>query len=170
VRDDMIGKLERPFIDLQAASWADAGNYVIRDDARRFEGWERSVTGQIGLAVATRYAVDVGIDAIEARVKALAELLRSELAKLSGVSVHDRGAELCGIVTFHKDGETAAETCSRLRFMKINSHQSRASRLEPPTSGLSAFVRGSVHYYNDASEVERFVRAVTGLQDTRSEA
>ena len=61
-----------------------------------------------------------------------------------------------------RSGPASPCTIDRLRAMRINAHEARLSRIDSPEDGTAALVRASVHYYNDESEVERFVRAVAG--------
>ncbi|GAA1531987.1 aminotransferase class V-fold PLP-dependent enzyme [Actinomadura kijaniata] len=160
VRREALGTLEPPFLDLQAAEWHAPDRYEPRDDARRFETWERFVAGQIGLGVAADYAAALGVEAIEDRVTGLAERLRSLLAEHSGVTVLDRGAHRSGLVTFTVEGHDAMDMKLSLREKGIN-----VSVTVPRAHGYlpdapDAAVRASVHYYNTEEELGRLVEAL----------
>lgn len=154
-RSSVIERLEPPFLDLHAARWTAPDRYEVRGDARRFESWETSYATKIGLGVAVDYALEVGIDAIEARVSALAARLRTELATIPGVAVHDRGQRLCGIVTFSVGSQPAVEVSRRLREQRINTSVAwhEHTLLAGPDRPADDLVRASVHYYNTDDEL-----------------
>lgn len=166
VRRAMLDRLEPPFLDLRAATWVAPERYEIRDDARRFENWESNVAGRIGLGVAIDYALGWGLADIRDRVFALADALRERLAALPGVTVHDVGAERCGIVSFAIDGVEAAEAERRLVAQGINTASSSvfSTRLDMEARAVPTLMRASVHYYNTDDEVERFCAAVDALR------
>lgn len=162
VRRAWIEQLEPPLIDLHSATWTSRADYRLRGDARRFETWESFVAGRIGLGAAVRYALALGLPQIEARVAALAQRLREQLGSLPGVRVHDKGAVRCGIVTFDREGEPAADLQARLAAMGINTSVAvrEGTRYDMDERNLDSLVRASVHYYNTDDEIDRFCRAV----------
>jgi len=162
VRRAMIEKLEPPLLDLHAAIWTGPDRYEIRKDARRFENWESYVAGRLGLGVAAEYALAIGLDAIWARVRSLAETLRRALGEIPGVTVRDLGRERCGIVTFTTVGISAAELCQDLAAAKINVKTSSifSTRYDMTARGLDLLLRASVHYYNTENEIGRFCEVV----------
>lgn len=162
VSETVLDQLTPPFVDLESTRWIDAHTYALRQDAKRFENWERFVAGQIGLGLAASYAIGWGIGRLSKRICDLGAILRTELASQRGIDVHDKGLGKCGIVTFCVKGEAPEATLHRLQAHAINVSVSNASsaRIDLPQRGLSALVRASVHAYNTDAEVEAFMHAV----------
>jgi len=165
VRESAMNRLEPAFVDLRAATWTAADAYQWRGDAKRFETWERPVAGQIALAEAVRYALDIGMNVIEDRVRTLGAALRQNLSALPGVAVHDLGREKGGIVTFTKEGRTpdAIKHMLAERSINVSVSDATSAQLDLPPRGLKACVRASVHYYNSEAEIDRFCEAVSTL-------
>lgn len=160
-----LGQIDPPVLDLFGATWTGDQSYEMRADARRFETWEVGVAAKLGLVAAIDYALDVGLHAIGERVTRLGASLRVALGELDAVSVHDRGHQRCGIVTFTVDGADAADVAEALRAQQINTSVTAlsSSRWDLGDRGLDAMVRASVHYFNTDQELARLVDAVAAL-------
>lgn len=165
-RRETTAHIEPVFLDNHAARWTGAASYEVRGDARRFENWERYYGGILGLAAAVDQANALGLDAIWARVCALADALRARLGTLPGITLTDLGRVKCGIVTFAVAGADHEAIVAALRARDINVSISTkfSSRLDMDSRGLDTVIRASVHVYNTEYELDRFVAA---LQDVR---
>lgn len=165
VRRALLERLEPPFIDLHAARWTAPDRYELRGDARRFENWECNVAARIGLGVAVDYALALGLPAIAARIRGLAERMRRELAAIPGCTIRDLGRERCGIVTLTLEGLPAPAIAEALAGEGINTSVSTlgSTRLDMAGRGLDAVLRASVHCYNTEEEVDRLAEAVHRL-------
>ncbi len=165
VRSAVRDQLDPPFLDLHGASWTDEDSYEMAPDATRFENFEGHLAGKIALGVAMDYAVELGLDRIEARIGALATRLRDGLSALNGVSVQDRGARLCGIVTFTKEGVEPDAIRAALGAQAVNISLSfgRSTLLDLGPRGLRQIARASVHYFNTEEEIDRTLAAIDAL-------
>lgn len=165
VREALIERLEPPLIDLHAATWTARDQYRLQPDGRRFETWEGSVAGKLGLGVAAAYAREWGLEAIAERDGGLADDLRTQLASIEGTTVHDSGEQRCAIVSFTVDGVPSGDVKAALASDAINVSVSPRShtRLDMEARGLPDLTRASVHYYNTEDEVARLAGAVSRL-------
>lgn len=154
--------IEPILLDNHAAKWTDDNGYTVRDDARRFENWERYFAGVIGLKVAADQANELGMEAIWARLRELADGLRARLAAVKGVTLTDLGKVKGAIVTFAVDGMDHDVLKAKLREQAINVTVSTqfSSRLDLRGRGLRDVMRASVHVYNTEAELDRFVEAL----------
>jgi len=154
-----------PFVDGRSAVWTGPTTWRHTAGAARFELGERAFGAQVGLGVATRYALDTGLDAIAERVGQLSARLRTELDRIERVTVRDDGADRCGIVTFTVDGVTAAVVKQVLGIAGINigAPTDVNAQWDLGARGIEAVARAGVHYFNDDRELDRLVDAVTDL-------
>ncbi|MEM0994424.1 MAG: aminotransferase class V-fold PLP-dependent enzyme, partial [Bacteroidota bacterium] len=73
------GGLTPIFPDLHGAKWTTPNTYVLNQTAKRFEYWERNYSNLLGAKAAVAYALDIGMPAIEQRVKSLSDYARTKL-------------------------------------------------------------------------------------------
>ncbi len=167
VRRERLAALDPIPVDLHAATWTGPETYELRADARRFETWEQHIAGLLGLGAAADYALAWGLDAIWARIQALAIRLRALLAEVPRVTLCDPGAQRCGIVTFTVDGYTAAQVkaalAARTRRINVSTSTVNSARLDFTARGLDTVVRSSVHYYLTEDDMEEMASALRAL-------
>lgn len=161
VRREVLDRLEPALRDRRSA--ADGSG---RTEARMLESWETSVAGRLGLGRAADHALGLGLEAIQARVTALAGVLGARLAEVATVTVHGETPPGSGTVMFSVRDLPAEQVRAQLAARTINVS---TAALPPPGTGSvldqesprpPVAVRASVHYFNTEDEIDRLVRAL----------
>jgi len=157
--------LEPLFPDMRGADWISDDLYQPAPDARRFESWEFAWSLVLGTGAAAAYANALGLEPIRDRARGLATDLRGRLAALDGVTVLDRGAELGATVTASFAGHAPHDLLAELRLRGINTGaQSRTDAvIDYDGKGVDGALRMSPHYFNDESDLDALVGALTEL-------
>jgi len=122
-------------------------------------------SGVIGCAVATRYALAVGLDAIATRAPMLGARLRQRLEAIPGIRVLDRGPRLAASVTFAVAGWQSQAFQQALDARRINSALSYRDYavFDFGDKDVDWCSRLSPHYYNTEAEVDLVADAVAEI-------
>jgi cysteine desulfurase/selenocysteine lyase len=165
VRKEVQDQLKPIFMDGFTVQWVTENDFKIRNDARRFELYERNRALTLGLGKAVEYALNIGLDRIWQRIQQLASLMRQQLESINGITVHDIGDQKCGIVTFSVDGIESATVKSMLAQKNINVSVglAKSTLFYMNKNHLTSVVRASVHYYNTGDEIKILCEALVAI-------
>ena len=164
VRRGFLAQLIPLVVDQFSAPFS-GQDYKLRGDARRFETSEACFAARLGLRVAIRSVLALGMEAIEHGIIERAQTLRQGLAGLERVQLHDLGRQQSGLVSFSIHGMPASEVRTRLMSsgVEVGVNGVAFTPLDMQVRGLTDIVRASPHLYTTDEEIERLLAAVGGL-------
>lgn len=166
VRKAIQDRLSLQILDGHTADLTSPSEFIVRNDARRFELYEKNRALILGLGKAVEYLLAIGVDRVWERIQKLSGLLRSKLGAIPGVTVHDYGDLLSGIVTFSVSGMDGIEVKRRLEEKGVNVSVAKAvsTLIFMNKHHLQNNVRASVHYYNTEAEIAELCAEISALQ------
>ncbi|MBG0566237.1 aminotransferase class V-fold PLP-dependent enzyme [Actinoplanes aureus] len=169
VRESALDRLDPHVAEIRSAVWDGDRGFSWVPGARRLETWENSYINIVGLGVAVRQALDLGLDQIGRRAIGLGARMRGLLDDTPGVTTYDLGAVRCAIVTAKVDGVPADEVVTRLASAGVNVTATEAddNQLDTEFRRVHPLVRFSPHYYNTEDELEHAAALVGAMVDKR---
>jgi selenocysteine lyase/cysteine desulfurase len=165
VRPGLARMLEPAVLDQRGATWLSPQSYEWRDDATRFELSESNIAALLGLKAAAEYLLELSPAAVQSSVSSKAEHLRSGLASIAGVKVHDLGRVRSGIVSFTVAGIHPAAATEQLWDLGIAvaSIERSNTLLDMADRHLEGIIRASPHYFVANDQLDQALEAVRRL-------
>jgi len=160
VSDKVLDEQMVPLIfDMQGADWTGNDEYRLAKTGKRFEFWESSIAGKLGLKEALTYINGIGISNIELYNVNLMQQFRKELQKVPGLDLHDQGSHLSNILTFTTSNRPLQDTAQLLRENNVYFSMSFRdfARIDFNKKDLDAIIRFSAHYFNTPEELEKTI-------------
>jgi cysteine desulfurase/selenocysteine lyase len=164
VSDRVLATDMAPLVfDNNGASWTGTDEYKLEATAKRFEFFEASMAGKLGMASALKYINDIGISNIEKYNMELMQNFRAGLAQVEGLQLHDHGSQLSNILTFTTSNRPLEETAKLLSENRVYFSMSfrNLALIDFNKKDLDAVIRFSPHYFNTIQELEKITDILT---------
>jgi selenocysteine lyase/cysteine desulfurase len=164
--DRALRRLSLPIVvDQSAGIWGPDDSLLLREDARRFEAWEFSAAGRLGLRAALQELDRIGLATIRAHNVEKLCRLRATLRDIPGLMVFEDEVAEAAFLTFRHASLPADTIVEELaaRDIAIASVGLDYARWELEARGLERIVRVAPHIYTSEDDVERFIEELTRL-------
>jgi len=157
--------IDNYIVDNLSAVLVDSNNYKEVDDLKGKETWEKNYALIVGLGKACEYALKIGTKNIESRCLELGSQFREKLSRIPNVKVQDPGLHQSALVTFSVENYSSEFLCEKLFENKANTTWVPEARalLDFKPRGISDVVRASLHYFNSADEIDKFIDLLKSL-------
>lgn len=167
VSADVLPTLAPTAPDVRGATWNAALEWDLDASARRFESWESSIAGRLGLGCAIDEALRRGAAPTEAWLVARGRELRAALAEIPGVQVTDPGFPNSALVTFAVAGTAPTDVVTRLaeRSVRVVSVPRSHGQWDLGDREIASVVRASPHIYNDDADISALLDAVHAVAE-----
>ena len=161
-------KLRPTQLDLASADLVfDNGNVIdikVREDAKRFEIWERNISAMLGLSKAIDAALSTGIDLISKKIEENANRIREEIVRNSKLQLIGQKCSPSGIVGFYvKDTVFEKKVLDLIsdNEVVISTMREWDCPMFFPNNGASCIFRISPHHYTTPSTIETICKVIS---------
>lgn len=162
---------EPVIVDQVAAEWTATWRHVVRGDARRFESFDFSVAGRLGLGVAIERTLELGLERIRENIAGKIRWLRARLAEFEEIAVLEAKDTDAAFLTFacsHIDHTALCDALAR-SGITIGIVGTNYARWELEGKGVSSVLRISPHIYTSSEDLEEFVGGLAAtLRDMKA--
>lgn len=151
--------------DVRGSQWIGETEWNVTPTARRFETWEASIAGRLGLGVALDEALQRGLPETAAWLTSTGGTLREALRATPGITIADPEGSESAIVTFLVDGIASAEVVDALatRGVRLVSVPATHGQWDLGDRSIASVVRASPHVYNDEGDLSALLEGVADL-------
>lgn len=166
VRRELLENMQPVAPDVRGAVWSAARTWELEPSARRFETWEGSIAGRLGLGAAIEEALARDAGVTEEWLCDIGDRLRDGLACVDGVRIADPASTRSAIVTFTVEGAPSTEVVAGLarRGVRVVSVPATHGQWDLGDRGLVSVVRASPHVYNDDNDLAALVDGVASIR------
>ncbi|WP_346434857.1 cysteine desulfurase [uncultured Methanoculleus sp.] len=160
--------LEPLFVGGGAVESVTAGGYTLAPGEQRYEAGTPPIAGTIGLARATAYLREIGMDTVRRHDERLAARLIDGLAALDGITVMgaDAETERIGVVSFTVRGmhpHEVAQVLDEAAAILVRSGHHCCQPLMEHLGLPDGTVRASTYIYNTEEEIDMLIATVEEL-------
>jgi len=163
--DRALHLLAQPVIvDQSAGTWHQDASFLSREDARRFEAWEFSAAGRLGLRASFRELDRIGLAHVRAHNAEKLRRLGANLRGVPGLTVFEDEAGAAFLTLQH--ASVPADdivTEMAMRDIAIASVGLDYARWELEARGLERIVRVAPHVYSSDDDIGRFAEELGRL-------